>query len=60
MDRGAWWATVHGVAKSWARLKRLSTQACITFIVKGKKYLEVSEDDESSSGASLMSHCYKV
>ena len=24
-DRGAWWATVHGVAKSWTRLKRLST-----------------------------------
>ena len=23
MDRGAWWATVHGVAKSWTRLKRL-------------------------------------
>ena len=22
MDRGAWWATVHGVAKSWARLSR--------------------------------------
>ena len=21
MDRGAWWATVHGVAKSWIRLK---------------------------------------
>ena len=21
MDRGAWWATVHGVAKSWMRLK---------------------------------------
>ena len=20
MDRGAWWATVHGVAKSWIRL----------------------------------------
>ena len=20
MDRGAWWAAVHGVAKSWARL----------------------------------------
>ena len=20
MDRGAWWAVVHGVAKSWARL----------------------------------------
>ena len=24
-DRGAWQAIVHGVAKSWTRLKRLST-----------------------------------
>ena len=24
MDRGAWWATVYGIAKSWTRLKRLS------------------------------------
>ena len=21
MDRGTWWATVHGVTKSWTRLK---------------------------------------
>ena len=21
MDRGAWWAAVHGVTKSWARLR---------------------------------------
>ena len=28
MDRGAWWATVHGVAESWTRLKRLSTHTC--------------------------------
>ena len=28
MDRGAWRATVHGVAKSQTRLKRLSTCAC--------------------------------
>ena len=27
MGRGASWATVHGVAKSWTRLKRLSTYA---------------------------------
>ena len=27
VDRGAWWATVHGVAKSRTRLKRLSTHA---------------------------------
>ena len=24
MDRGAWWATVHGVTQSWTRLKQLS------------------------------------
>ena len=28
MDRGAWWATVHGVAKNQTWLKRLSMQAC--------------------------------
>ena len=27
MDRGTWWATVHGVAKSQTGLKRLSTDA---------------------------------
>ena len=25
MDRGAWWATVHGVTKSQTQLKQLST-----------------------------------
>ena len=29
MDRGAWQATVHRVAKSWTGLKRLSTQSCV-------------------------------
>ena len=28
MDRGAWRAIVHRVAKSWTRLKRLSMQEC--------------------------------
>ena len=28
MDRGAWWGTVHRVAKSRIRLKQLSTHAC--------------------------------
>ena len=27
-DRGAWWATVHGVTKSWTRLKQLSVHMC--------------------------------
>ena len=25
LDRGTWWATGHGVTKSWTRLKRLNT-----------------------------------
>ena len=29
MDRGAWQATVHGVAESQTRLKRLSTHTCM-------------------------------
>ena len=28
MDRGARWATVHRIAKSWTRLKRLCTHTC--------------------------------
>ena len=31
IDRGAWWATVRGVAKSQTQLKQLSTQACCLF-----------------------------
>ena len=27
MDRAAWWAIVHGFAKSWTRLKQLSMHA---------------------------------
>ena len=27
MDRGAWWVTVHGVAKRWTQLKQPSTNA---------------------------------
>ena len=34
MDRGAWWATVHRVTKSWTRLKQLSmhVHTCITSV----------------------------
>ena len=28
MDRGPWWATVHGVSKSQTRLSKLSTAQC--------------------------------
>ena len=29
VDRGAWWAAVHGVTQSWTRLKQLSMHASI-------------------------------
>ena len=29
MDKGAWWATVHRVAKSWTRRKQLSVHRLI-------------------------------
>ena len=36
MDRGAWWVTVHGVAKSPTQLKQLSTRAC-TRVMEGNQ-----------------------
>ena len=39
MDRGAWRATVHGVEKSHALLKRLSTHRCMhAHIVRVKNF----------------------
>ena len=30
MDREAWWATVHGIAKSWTQLSDLAAAAAYT------------------------------
>ena len=38
MDRGAWWATVHSVAKSQTRLKQFSTHSRLD-----KSYLREAE-----------------
>ena len=35
MDRGAWWATVHGVAKSQTQLKQLSMHAVLCKLCSG-------------------------
>ena len=49
MNRGAWWATVHGVTQSRTQLKRLSTrsvlgtpdiQAYLTIEIKGYHSVE--------------------
>ena len=29
MDRGAWWAPVHGIVKSQTRLKQLNNSVCV-------------------------------
>ena len=46
VDRGAWWATVHRVAKSWTWLKQLSmhTRMLSININSLSKWLEFSED----------------
>ena len=33
MDGGAWWATIHGVAKSWTRLSDFSVCVCVCVCV---------------------------
>ena len=35
VDKGAWWAMVHRVEKSWTRLKRLSTLTCECLMYAG-------------------------
>ena len=44
MNRGAWWATVHGVVKSWIWLKQLSSHTHITNICfyKVRKSIKLS------------------
>ena len=36
MDRGAWWATVHEVAKSWTRLGDLHSLPTVDLVLPGK------------------------
>ena len=44
VDRGAWWATVHGVAKSWTRLSDWAKINILTiwiFLLMNMKYLYI-------------------
>ena len=51
MDRGAWRATVHGVAQSQTRLKSLSTQAALPWDSPGKN---------TGVGCHFLLQCMKV
>ena len=48
MDRGAWWATVHRVAKSWTRLKLLSTHMHIYMLRSGTSECDLTWDQGHS------------
>ena len=48
MDREAWWATVHGVAKSWTQLKQLSPHH--------RKYKKKWEREKIRSFSGILSH----
>ena len=40
MDRGAWWAIVHGVTKSQTRLERLRMHALLRYCMRITEYRE--------------------
>ena len=48
VDRGAWWAVVHGVAKSRTRLKRLSKQAMHHIHITQGKIMIISINAEKA------------
>ena len=55
MDRGAWWAAIQWVARSWTRLKRLGMQACTV----REEALELVEPGfKSKSCPNLCSFCF--
>ena len=49
MDGGAWWATVHEIAKSWTWLSDFTSSICIIAIIF---MLEIVHNKKSRSGTS--------
>ena len=47
MDRGAWWATVHMVAKGQTQLKGQSTHAYTIYIVSFKNLKKIGSNINS-------------
>ena len=42
LDRGSWWATVHGVAESRTQLKQLRTQSCCSQMSQRNNVLNIA------------------
>ena len=51
MDRGTWWAIVHGVLKSRTRLKRLSSSSSVLFGLPGSSAGKESTCNAGYSGS---------
>ena len=47
MDRGAWWATVHGVAKRWTRLSYFTSLVVVAVVVVGSPTSQRSKTSSS-------------
>ena len=61
MNGGAWWATVHGVAKSWIRLSDchfLHSRAQQVSMEPGKRILSVKEDTHWVPGREAFNHYF--
>ena len=53
LDRGAWWATVHGVPKSWTQLKHLSTHEIMHSLVPAILVSLWLEDENTLTGTKV-------
>ena len=49
MDRGSWWATVHGITKSHTQLKQLRIHACTVETKETKKQKKTFGADSKPS-----------
>ena len=47
MDGGAWWDTVHGVAKLWTGLKQLNTDMCVNESLCYTAVINTREGDDT-------------
>ena len=50
MDRGTWWATVHGISKSRTRLKRLSSSSSSSIPLGASQVVLVVKNPPSNAG----------
>ena len=58
MDRGAWWATVHGVAESWTWLSDTHTHTHTQRYVRVCLEVQAQPSEVNKNGCTPSSHCW--